>query len=114
METTTDRDFAAMRQGKAVGDFVSVTNKHGHRVVVAIVPLTEAEFENSLRLAALEEVPDNQMGLELRERVQTREIVYAAHRSDSDLTVRHWDSPEEMAEEIDHSEVNNIFDHYLE
>jgi len=61
METTTDRDFAAMRQGKAVGDFVSVTNKHGHRVVVAIVPLTEAEFENSLRLAALEEVPDNQM-----------------------------------------------------
>ena len=113
METETPtRRLDRMRQGKAVAEFAPLVSDPSVRV--ALVPLTEAEYENSIKAAAMLVMPESRMGMEYRERWQTAEIIFQASRNPSDLAQHKWESIEEMKQETDFSDINHLFDLYLE
>jgi hypothetical protein len=109
---TSVKRLDRMRLGKAVCEYGNLLSNPEERV--ALIPLTEAEYENSIRAGAMQDVPDNLMAQEYRERIQTREIVFAAARNPSDLLEAKWASVEEMIEETESHDINHLFDIYLE
>jgi hypothetical protein len=80
---------------------------------VALVPLTEAEYSNSLHEADKAPAGDNPAGLAYRDEVQRKFVIFHAARAVGELQVKFFDSPEQVGE-LDAHEINHIYDIYLE
>lgn len=82
-------------------------------VRVSLVPLTEAEYSNSLEAADNIIAGDNAAGVSLRDEIQRRQILYHACRVADKPTEKFFNSPNEVGE-LDYADVTFLFDNYLE
>ena len=122
MATTSERiktrRLERMRAGQSVCSFVTLTSDPEIRL--AIVPLTEAEYEQCLELVASMSAEDNVAGFALRDRKQAQEILVRAIREEDDLTKRVYvggdkqTAVDEMMESLDVSDIDQLIDEYNE
>jgi hypothetical protein len=107
-----ERRLARMRQGQATCSYVQLVSDPEIRV--AIIPLTEAEYEQVLEIVASINAPDNVAGFGLRDRKNAQEILVRAIREEDDLTKRVYDSIDEMMEGLDTTDIDQLVDEYNE
>jgi hypothetical protein len=103
--------LARMRQGQDVPERLAIPSMP--EVSIAIVPLSEAESQVGIVAAASLEVPDNQAGIMARERAATVSDVFHAVREPGHPTIRVWDTPEEMVEELTPADVDFLADNLV-
>jgi hypothetical protein len=109
-EIREKKKLARMRLGQEAPDIVPLQSVDGVRV--AIVPLTESEFERALNAAAGEEVPDNAYGTEVRDRqLQVWTLLFAI-RDPADPSKRVFETVEELKSELEWSEINYLMEMY--
>ena len=111
-EQIRERRLDRMRLGSAACDVVPLLSDPEIRV--ALVPLTEAEYQRSLETAAAMEVMTTQLGMEYAERRQQTEIIWMALREVNDLQKHGFGSSGEMLDELETQDINHLWDHYLE
>lgn len=80
----------------------------------ALVPLVEAEWEVAQLEAAAMDVPENIAGAELRDRRQTHAILMFSIRHPGDLKERVYQTPDEVADDLEVTDVNFLIDAYYE
>lgn len=122
MATTSERiktrRLERMRAGQSVCSYVALVSDPEIRV--AIVPLTEAEYEQCLELVAAMEAEDNVAGFAMRDRKQAQEILVRAIREEDDLTQRVYvgsdkkSAVDEMMAGLDVTDVDQLIDEYNE
>lgn len=111
-EKWADRRLARMREGKAVIEVVELLSDPEIRL--ALVPLTDAEYMNSLEVAASRvEIPDTEHGIVLKDRIQQNGIILAAAREIDNLEERFFSNYDEVATLPSH-DINHIWDCYRE
>jgi len=98
--------------GQAVCDVVELPSDPEIRL--HIVPLTEAEYLNALENVRDVRANDDLAGIAIRERVQAQEILVCAIREPDDLSVRVYDSKDEMMEDLEVGDVDELIDGYNE
>lgn len=109
-EIREKRRLSRMRLGQDAPEFV--TFKSSPEIRVALVPLTEAEYEQAIRAAASLDVSDNAYGTEARDRwLQTNLLSYAI-REPGNPSERVFTSAENLAEEIESVDVNYLIEEY--
>jgi len=101
-----------MRLGQATCDIVPLLSDPEIRV--ALVPLTEAEYQRSLEMAAAMDVMTTRLGMDYQERRQQAEILWMAIREPNDLSKQAWENADEMMTVLETHDINHLFDHYLE
>ena len=101
-----------MRQGQAVCDFVDLPSDPEIRF--CIVPLTEADYLQVLAKVRDTIASDDLPGLAIRDRVQATEILVRAIREEFDLTTRVYSDVNQLLEDLQVSDVDEIFARYME
>lgn len=116
METTKDkirqRRLDRMRLGQAVCDYVTLPSDSEIRL--CIVPLTEADYLQVLEKVRDVPAKDDLPGMTIRDRTMAQEIVLRSIREESDLSVRVYDFVEDMLEDLEVSDVDDVYDAYME
>jgi hypothetical protein len=107
-----ERRLERMRMGQATCSYADLVSDP--EVKVALVPLTEAEYEQCLEIVANLAAQDNIAGFALRDRRQAQEILVRSIREESDLTERIYDSISEMMEDLEVSDIDQLIDEYNE
>lgn len=79
-----------------------------------LVPLTDAENQACLAIAASYETQDNVAGSTLRDRVQECEILARSIRNTQDLSRRLYKDGKELSHVLDATDINHLMDSYLE
>lgn len=105
------RRVARLRMGQDAPTFETL--KSNPEVRVALVPLTEKEYEIGLEMSAAIEAPNNLQGVELRDRYQQVCDLFHAIRNPSDLGEKVFKSPEELVGELDQIDVNHLGEMYM-
>lgn len=110
-EVLKERRAERMRLGKAVCEIVEFLSDPEIRL--ALVPLTDAEFQNSLVQAAQANVTEISSTHEviLRDRVQKCAIILSAARETDDLTKPFFESMLEVTS-LDANDINHVFSYY--
>lgn len=100
-----------MRLGNAVCEIVDLLSQPDMRV--ALVPLTDAEFQNSLMAAAQANVTDLASTHEVfyRDRIQKCAIILASAREPDDLSKPFFETLQEVTE-MDYMDINHLFSYY--
>lgn len=111
-EEIKTRKLDRMRLGQAVCEIVEIPSVP--EVRVGVVPLTDAEAQMALDEAARVETADNIAGLMLRDHVQKVAQLAFAIRDPQDLSKRVYRTGKELQEDLDETDVNYIFDTYME
>jgi hypothetical protein len=106
-----ERKLERLRLGQATCEFYTLTSDEETRI--ALVPLTEAEYSNSLHEADKVLAGDNPAGAAYRDEIQRQWVIYFACRDMGDLTVKFFDDVSDVGE-LDAHDVNAIYDVYLE
>jgi len=101
-----------MRLGQAVCTFVPLVSDPEIRL--AMVPLTEAEFLQSLEAVAAIPGKDDLANSAMRDRRQAQEILARAIREPEDLMDRVYTTVEDMQEDLDVRDIDELFDKYSE
>lgn len=104
--------FEQMRLGNAVFELVDVPSMPEMRV--ALVPITEAEYDHSLEMAAMVAAPDNQAGWIRRDRRANVETLVAACRTPNNIEERVFKDTDEIRELLEVSDINYLTDRYME
>lgn len=99
-----------MRMGQNVADFVTL--RSNPEVRFAMVPLLEVEYEQAWAAAAAIDQPDNPYGTEIRDRTLKVHSLWYALRMPEDIEQKVFDSPEELAEELEDGDINQLGDEY--
>lgn len=107
-----DRRLERMRLGQAVCDYVKLPSDPEMRL--CIVPLTEAMYRQVLEKVASIEAKDDLSGMAIRDRAQAEEIIVRSIREEDDLTMRVYDSVEEMMEDLNTEDIDELIDNYNE
>jgi hypothetical protein len=107
-------DWRRVRLGQQTGDVVPLLSNPEFRV--ALVPLTEAEYIQTMRMAALYPVEDmnNATGAQLIDRLQQHEVLAIAIRNPQNLEERIFEDGNELADYLEIEDVNYLGDLYLE
>jgi hypothetical protein len=111
-EKIQERRFDRMRMGQAVCDYVKLVSDP--EVRLSIVPLTEAEYLQALEKVRDVPASDDLAGMQIRDRVQAQEILARAIREESDLTVKVFDSVEEMLATLEVADIDEMMLAYNE
>ena len=100
-----------MRLGKAVCEMVELASDPEIRI--ALVPLTDAEFQNSLMTAAQANVTEISSTHEVfyRDRVQKCAILLASAREPDDLKKPFFESLSEVTQ-LDYNDITDMFSYY--
>jgi hypothetical protein len=100
-----------MRLGKAVCEMVELNSDPEIRI--ALVPLTDAEFQNSLMIAAQANVTEVSSTHEVfyRDRVQKCAILLASAREPDDLNKPFFESLSEVTD-LDFNDITDLFSYY--
>lgn len=104
--------FDKMRLGEAAADFCEIPSLPEMRI--ALVPVTESEYDKSLEMSAMIEAPENPSGWLRRDRRANAETLIAAIRNPQNLSERVFDNVDEMREVLEVSDINYLTDHYME
>lgn len=112
LERLKERRLDRMRQGQAVAERYPIPSDP--EVAYSLVPLLESEYEMALQIAMNILAPENQAGMELRERIQSKEILAFAIRQPGDLSERIFNSGEEVGQVLEIQDINFLMDMYLE
>jgi hypothetical protein len=107
-----ERRLARMRSGQSTCDFVNLPSDPEIRV--AIVPLTEADYRNVLEKVAAVPSGDDLAGVQIKDRVQSEEILVRAIREEHDLTQRIYDDVSELLEDFEIHDIDHAIDVYNE
>lgn len=105
------RKIERFRMGQAAYETVSMLSDP--EVRVSLVPLTEAEYSNSLNEADKVMAGENAAGIAYREEVQRKHILFHACRVADKPEVKFFSSPQEVGE-LDYTDISFLFDNYLE
>ncbi len=105
-----NRRLARMRMGQGACELVNLVTLP--EVRVAIVPLTEREFEMGYSHAAALDVAENQAGWVMRDRAKQAHDMWAACREPSDLNVHVFESIDQMIDELDSMDINYLSERY--
>jgi hypothetical protein len=89
-----------------------VALKSAPEVRMAMVPLTEAEHELSLAEAAAIDAPENEYGVEMRDRVLKSNHLYHALRAPEDVTQKVFNSWRECAELFELADLEYLGEEY--
>lgn len=100
--------FARMRLGQEAPELIDVPSMT--EVRVALVPLTEAESMAGLIRSANVEVADNISGLNVRNREAVISDVWHACRVPGTAQELVWDTPEQMVDDLQPSDIDYLFD----
>lgn len=109
-EIREKKRLSRMRLGQEAPDIVPLLNVS--EVRVAIVPLTEGEYDRALNAAAAIDAPENAYGVEARDRVLQQWTLLYALRDPTDPSKRIFESPEELTTELEVSEINHLMEMY--
>ena len=101
-----------MRMGQATAEYVQLISDPEIRV--ALVPLTEAEFQESFTDAAKIVVGDNVAGLMVRERRARVQQVWRSCRASGDLSEMMFPTFEEFRESLTTADIDVLMDIYEE
>lgn len=115
LDQLKERRLERMRQGKNVCSFEHLVSEPEFRV--ALVPLTEPEYLNSVRVGNELQAPNNAFEMLHREEIQRLVILRHSIRNPNDLTEHFFDSIDEILSEdspLENVDVNHLFDCYLE
>lgn len=107
-----ERKLARMRLGQGVADIESPPSDSEIRF--AIVPLTEAEYEEALLEAAKFPTPDNAAGWAARERRNAVEQLVRSLREPEDHNRRAFKTVEEIQAALDQDDIDFLFDKFEE
>lgn len=107
-----ERRLERMRLGQAVCE--TVTLQSDEEVKIALVPLTEAEYEQSLSAAASRNVPDNIAGAMLRDRTNVQHMIRFSAREVGNLENHVWETVDEMMEMLSEGDLDQLIDEYNE
>ena len=111
-EALKERRIARMREGQSVPEIFPLRSAPDVRV--ALIPLTEAEYDLALAQAAAIEVADNSFGLERRGRHAQAVQLWYSVRDPLDLTKLAFDSVDEMRSVLEPADINFILEKYTE
>jgi hypothetical protein len=111
-EQLKERRLARMRLGQAAWEPVNLISDPEQRF--ALVPLTEAEYEDAMTLAASAFVPENIAGAALRDRIEQTGVVLKAVRNFKDHTELIFDDIDDLIEALEPQDINHIYDTYVE
>lgn len=100
--------MARMRQGQDVGEPVTIPSMPHIRV--ALVPLTEGESQAGIVLAAQLDVMDNSAGFHARNRIALQSDIFHAAREMGDLSIKVFESMDEMIGLLDGSDIDVLAD----
>jgi hypothetical protein len=116
MERTADvlkeRRLERMRLGQSVGDVIPLLSDDEFRV--ALVPLTEAEYQQCMEKTAALPMGDSIMESQVKDRHIQREILTVSIREPNNLAQRMFESTIELGESLEVQDLNFIWDSYLE
>lgn len=109
------RRLARMRMGQDAPEFVVLPTNQDIRM--AIVPLTEREYESALSAAAAlrpepVDQPENTYGTETRDRFVSAHMLADALREPGDIEKKVFASAEELIAELEPGDINFLRDEY--
>src|SRR5690348_14846856 len=93
-ETLIERRLDRMRLGQAVCEIIPLLSDPETRV--AVVPLTEAEYDQAMENSMKEVLPETVAGGQYRDRILTRQTLLRAIREPDDLSKQVFESVEEL------------------
>lgn len=109
-ELYQERRLARMRAGQTVFEVVELFSDPETRL--ALVPLTDAEFQNALTVAASHiEIPDTDHGVVLKDRIQANGVILKSAREVDDITKPFFQTYEEVAM-LDKADIDYLIDWY--
>lgn len=111
-EQLKERRLARMRLGQDVAMVHPVPSSED--VKIALIPLTEAEYDQALVAAVSLDAPDTLAGSALRDRRSQQEILIRSMRNPDNLDERLFDSCDQLRETLEWSDVNFFMDSYFE
>lgn len=106
-----ERRLARMRLGQAA--FESVQLISDPEIRMAIVPLTEAEYEQAMEVAASALVGENMAGAAYRDRLEQVAVLARSIREVNDLTVKVFEDEERLMDALEPPDVNHIYEEYI-
>jgi hypothetical protein len=105
------RRLSRMRMGQDAPEYRALISDPEIRV--ALVPMTEAEHEQGMKMAAQINLPDNEAALAYRDRwMQVCDLVHII-REPRDLKKKMFESPEELIEALEVGDVNYLSEEYI-
>jgi len=107
-----ERRLDRMRLGQAACEIENLLSEP--EVRVALVPLTEAEYDICLENVSKINAAENLAGHQLRDRALTQETLLRAIREPDDLPQQMFSSIEEMNDALEVSDINYLIDMYFE
>lgn len=110
-EFLTERRLTKMRLGQQVCAYFELLSDP--EVRVALVPLLESEYINCMMLGAQLTVPDGDIGVQLRERMQIAEVLAYSIRS-PDTLEKVFKTGKEVGETLEVQDINFLIDAYFE
>jgi hypothetical protein len=120
LEKIRERRLDKMRRGKEAAELVEIPSMNADPEVgednirVALVPLTESEYDRCIQSAAMIPVPDNVAGAQVQDRHEKREVIRFAMREVDNLEKHVFNSVDEMMEVLETDDVNHVYDCYAE
>lgn len=111
-EKIQERRLTRMRMGQAACSYVNLLSDDEIRL--ALVPLTEAEYEQCLELVAALNAQDNIAGFTLRDRRQAQEILVRSIREEDNLETRVYSTVDEMMADLEVTDIDRLIDEYNE
>ena len=111
-EKIQERKLQRMRLGQAACSYVQLLSDPEIRV--ALVPLTEAEYEQCLEIVSALTAQDNMAGFALRDRRQAQEILCRSIREEDSLEDRVYSTIDEMMTDLEVSDIDKLIDEYNE
>jgi hypothetical protein len=101
-----------MRNGKAACDIRNLLSEPDIRV--ALIPLTEGEYDAALQAVAEMQAPENVAGASWRDRREQCEVLVRAIRNPVDLTERPFETVQQLMDSTETYDINHLYDAYLE
>lgn len=106
------RRVAKIRMGQAAPNFVTL--RSNEEVRMAMVPLLEREYQQSLDLAASMEAPDNPYGIEMRDRTLQVCTLMHALREPDDPSERVFATTNEVVDNLEPTDINYLMENYTQ
>jgi hypothetical protein len=106
-----ERKLERLRLGQAACEITELPSDDEIRV--AIVPLTEGEYSNSLYEAEKLGASDSPAGAMLRDEIQRKWVIFYSTRVVGDLEEKFFDDFTDV-DELEAADINHLYDIYLE
>jgi hypothetical protein len=111
-EKLIERRLDRMRLGQSVCEIHNLLSDPEIRV--AMVPLTEAEYDQCMEAAVKINVEETILGQQYRDRHLTNETLLRALREPDNLEQQMFEDADELTDALEVADINYLIDHYFE